>query len=112
MRSKGIWLVGTDEGVHRSIYLGARPFSALNVMRRILKTILYFMGSQWRAARTGVIWSDFLVLETSRAAVFWILCSLEIEHSGKPYSILLQESSREVTKAWISFSQSSCDRYF
>ena len=70
--------------------MGARPFSALNVMKRILKTILYFMGSQWRAA--SVIWSDFLVLETSRAATFWILCSLEIEYSGKPYSILLQES--------------------
>ena len=70
-----------------------------------MKIILYFMGSQWRAARTGVIWSDFLVLEASRAAVFWILCSLEREYSGKPYSILLQESSREAIKAWISFSQ-------
>ena len=92
--------------------MSARPFSALNVMRKDLEDNSVFYAKPVESSEDRCNMVGFLGLETSRAAVFWISCSLEREYSGKPYSILLQESSREVSKAWIGFWQSSCDRYF
>ena len=62
--------------------------------------------------RIGENGSNFLLLVTSLAAVFCIRWSLFSSIAGRPYSIELQESSLDVTKAWISLSQSAWVRYF
>lgn len=54
-----------------SIYDGARP---LNVIIKILKSILYFTGCQEIEARSGEIWFRFSELVSSLAAEFWMSC--------------------------------------
>jgi len=40
-----------------------------------LYLILWRTGSQWRLRSTGVMWSNFRVPVTTRAAAFWTACS-------------------------------------
>ena len=56
-----------------SRYCGASSWMHLYVSVRILKMIRLFMGSQCSEFNTGVMCSNFLVLVSIRAAVFWIL---------------------------------------
>ena len=71
------------------------------------------IGGQWSLQRIGEIGSaGFLLLVTSLAAVFCVRWSLFSSVAGRPYSIELQESSLDVTKAWISLSQPAWVRYF
>ena len=56
--------------ISSAIYGGARSFRDLKVNKRILKSILCLMGSQWREIKTGVMWSNFLVPVRRRAAAF------------------------------------------
>ena len=51
----------------------------LKVVKMILKSILALMSSQWRAAKTGVMWDRRLVLVRILAAVFCTSWSLESE---------------------------------
>src|SRR4029434_7409663 len=91
---------------------GARSFRALYVSRSTLKSILLLTGSQCREASTGVMCSYFVVLVSVRAAAFCISWRLFIELMLHPDRRALQQSSREVINAWISFSASWRDRTF
>ena len=53
-----------------AIYGGARPFNDLKTKRRVLKSVLNRTGSQWREAKTGVIWSRLRVPVSNLAAAF------------------------------------------
>ena len=57
-----------------------------------LKVIRWCTGSQWSWCSTGVIWSNFLVPVTTRAAAFWTVWSFVSRPSliPYPYSRLLQ----------------------
>ena len=62
------------------MYGGDRPCRALKVINKILKTILESIGSQCKAARTGVMWDLLKVLVKSLAAAFctnWRRCIQE-----------------------------------
>ena len=50
--------------------------------------------------------------EVGRAVVFCTRCSFSSSHAGKPYKILLHESSLDVMNAWINLSQSSWAKCF
>ncbi len=65
-------------------YWGARPLKILKTNNRTLKCILKWMGSQCKEARTGVMWSHFLVPVKRRAAVFCTSCRWRREHWSKP----------------------------
>src|SRR6218665_3130328 len=57
-------------------------------------------GSQWKTSRrSGVMWSYFLLLQTSLAAALSTDWCPSRRHAGAPASRLLQRSNREVTKA-------------
>src|SRR6218665_2357217 len=57
-------------------------------------------GNQWRISRrSGVTWSNFLLLQMSLAAALSTDWSLSRRHAGAPASRLLQRSTREVIKA-------------
>ena len=79
------------------IYCGANPWSALYVNNNILYWILWAIGNQWSLIRTGVMWSNFLLKETTRAAAFWIRCNLLIWYEGRPYRRLLKQSNLDDT---------------
>ena len=85
-------------------YLGARPWTALKVRRRILNSILYPIVSQCNSFRTGVMWSYFLVPVSRRAAAFCTPWSRFSIVEGRPASRLLQKSILEVIKEWIRLS--------
>src|SRR4029434_5327884 len=91
---------------------GAKLFRALHVGTSTLKSILLLTGRQCREASTGEMCSYFLVLVSVRAAAFCISWRLFIELMLHPDRRALQESSREVINAWISFSASWRDRTF
>ena len=57
------------------------------------------MGSQWREARRGEVWSVLESLGTRIAALFWTFCSLFNRYWGQPDRRELQQSRRERTKA-------------
>ena len=85
-----------DAGVHNYVansnvrYAGAMLLRALNVTRRTLKAILCRTGSQCNARSIGVMWSLFLALVTSRAAMFCTRWSLAREVSVMPTGRALQ----------------------
>ena len=56
--------------IKEATYVGAKPLRALNVIKRILKTIRNFTGSQCKLKRRVVIWQYLLCWQTSLAAVF------------------------------------------
>ena len=62
-----------------AIYFCVMPFSALYIRCSILYVIRCLTGSKCSLRRTGVIYSEFRVLVTSRAAQFCIYCSLSIK---------------------------------
>ena len=80
------------------MYEGARPCKALNVTSSVLKTILYFTGSQWRDARIGVMWDLWLVLVNSLAAAFCTMYLLSCRRGRaawlrkkKGYGLVIQD---------------------
>ena len=68
------WRAGTCGFSNSFRYPGARPFWALKVKVKILKSILRCTGSQCSEANTGVMCSDFLVPVMSLAAAFCMSC--------------------------------------
>ena len=95
------------------IYIGACPCRALKVINDNLKSILSFSGSQCSLCSIGEICSNFPSCVTSLAAVFWTRCSFSSWHdAGKPYNLLLRESSLDVMNAWTNLSQSSWAKCF
>ena len=80
-------------------YRGAHPCMHLKVKSRILNSILFLMGSQWRSFRTGVMWSYFLEPLTTLAALFWTFWSLHnlnYKHVINPN--LTEEIKKEIEK--------------
>ena len=67
-------------------------------------------GSQCSSRRIGVIWSYFWERVTNLAAEFWILWSLVICDSSRPYSRLLHWSKRHVIKATHWFPVVRCSQ--
>ena len=91
---------------------GALPFNALNVINRILYAHLWWIGSQCKDSRAGVICSRRDTRRRSRAAVFctrWIFIS---SRSGRPNNKELQESNFDVTNACTSFAVDFCVKYW
>ena len=70
----------------------------------------WLIGSQCSCFKTGLIWSYFLVLVTTRAAAFWTFCRRSIKNFGSPYRSELALSSLEVMNACTNFSVSARDR--
>ena len=99
--------VGTYSCRRSAMYSDASPFSALYTWMSSLYCILCSNGSQCRFTRTGLIWSPMRVRVTTRAAMFWHLCSLATVSPGRPASRALFRSKRDETKAWIIFSHES-----
>ena len=64
---------GDSMEINEATYVGAKPLRALNVIKRILKTIRNFTGSQCKLKSRGVIWQYLLCWQTSLAAAFCIL---------------------------------------
>jgi len=50
-------------------------FETLEGDQTSLKVIRWRTGSQWSWRSTGMMWSNFLVLVTTRAAAFCTVCS-------------------------------------
>ena len=50
--------------------LGAKPCRALYVISRILKLILYLIGSQCNSKRIGIMWSKREIVHMILAAAF------------------------------------------
>ena len=63
-------LVGWYLWMIEARYAGCCDESTLKVCVAILKAILCETGSQCKSARTGVMWSNFRVPDTSRASEF------------------------------------------
>jgi hypothetical protein len=57
-------------------YVGAKPFRHLKVITASLRSNVLFTGNQFNSDKIGVIWSNFLVFVTNRAAKFCTLCNL------------------------------------
>ena len=82
---RSLCLLPTDAtGWHRwARYLGARPWSALNVSRHNLNWTRSWTGSQWRRSRnTWLMWSYFLAPTSNRAAAFRTDCSRSSRYLG------------------------------
>ena len=71
------------------------PWRHLKVIIASLKVICWRTGSQWSWRSTRVMWSNFLVPVTSRAAAFWTVCSFVRRPSPIPvqqiYGVLLYQ---------------------
>ena len=79
------------EDIHVSKrYWVAMPCRHRYIKMGILNWILLFNGNQCRCDSTGEIWSYFLILETTRAILLWICCSLFIWEFCRPMSNELQ----------------------
>ena len=102
--------VGTYSWRRSEMYSGASPFSALHTWMSSLYCILCSTGSQCSFNMTGLIWSLKRVRVTTRAAMFWHVCSLATVSSGIPASRVLFMSRRDVTKALTIFSHESRSR--
>jgi len=96
----------TDEtGVHTSAkYDGARPWRHLKVIIASLKVIRWQTVSQWSWCSTWVMWSNFLVPVTTRAAAFWMMH--QQWHCGsKKQGKMLQSSHSIMTESWKFLTQ-------
>ena len=78
-------------------YRGAHPCMHLEVKSRILNSILFLMGSQWRSFRIVVMWmwSYFLEPLTTLVALFWTFWSLQ-----SCSSVESTEKSITIVKVW------------
>ena len=56
-----------------------------------------FSGNQWSSLRSGVTWSRFLFLNTSRAALFCTRCNRAIWSAGRPMKTELREMNIAAT---------------
>ena len=75
-------------------YSGAIPWRDLYTSKASLYSMRYRTGSQCSTSRSsGVTWSYFLRLQTSRAAEFRTDCSLSSRCPGAPAKRLLQRST-------------------
>ena len=83
-------LVGWLARINDDRYPGCCVVNSLRVSRATLYVIRALIGSQCRAARTGVMLSNFAVHITTRAREFWSLWSLSTLDFDVPYKRLLQ----------------------
>ena len=79
-----------DDRWNGSAHIGQVGWRHLNVIMANLKLIRWRTGSQWSWRSTGVMWSNFRVPVTTRAAAFWTVCSFVSRPSLIPYRRLLQ----------------------
>ena len=63
--------------ISSEMYVGAREWIALNVIKRTLKVIRYHTGNQWRSYRRGYDGVKQGERCMSLAALFWTRCSCE-----------------------------------
>ena len=83
-------LVGWFTRINDDRYPGRCVVYTLRVSSATLYVIRALIGSQCRAARTGVMLSNFPVHITARASEFWSLRSLSMLDFDVPYKRLLQ----------------------
>ena len=83
-------LVGWLTRINDDRYPGCCVVNTLRVISATLNVIRALIGSQCRAARTGVMLSNFAVHITARASEFWSLWSLSMLDFDVPYKRLLQ----------------------
>ena len=88
-------------------WIGAWPYKHLYTKSRILNWERDSIGIQWRSWNTEVIWSNFLVLVTSRAAVFMPLCSFFRQFIRQTI-----EQTIAIIKSWCDISMDCSFRWF
>ena len=88
--SEQSWRVGIYSLTRLRRYWGWSVLSTLWVISATLYSMRCGTGSQCKSRSTGLMWSCFLVPQTTQANAFWIRCSLWIFSLDVPYRRELQ----------------------
>ena len=80
--------------INEATYVGAKPLRALNVIKRILKTIRNFTGSQCKLKSRGVIWQYLLCWQTwQQHSVFFEACLNDSQEYHTKYTVTIVNPS-------------------